>query len=1162
MTLADQIAVNAHYTRSINIERDRGSRAVVQAYLPSAAGVELLDTIAGTFGADDQPRAWSLVGPYGSGKSSFALFLHELLGPGEAGTAACKVLARENRGVARAFSRQRPWCRVVLSASDEPLSERLLCALDDAATAHWAGRKGRRPDILRRIRQAREQVREKGGIRDSHLLELVDDLQATLERAKEGGLLLLVDELGKFLEYEARQDGSGIFLLQQIAERSFRGRRANLVLVVLLHQAFDLYARNLGEKLRNDWAKVQGRFQSVSFVEPPEQTLRILAAAFSNTLTAAQSRNVRREAKRLAQALDAVGALPPALGPAAAATVFAACYPLHPVTLLLLPCLCQRFAQNERTLFSYLGGREPHSFRDTLSSLRKPGEWLHPASVYDYFVRNQSVVLSDPITQRRWIEVVTAVERADCLNARDELDSSTDSPPALAKAVGLLNLVSRASGLKASKAVLRLLFPNARSFNATLGCLRSASVVQYRRFSGEYRVWQGTDFDIDERTREEAEKLGPFNLADALRRRLESPAVVARRHSTETGTLRYFAVAFADPESSRIAASDDSDMPRIVFFLAEHKDHETAFHAMRHRLAEPGTIWAFHRNGAAIRAAVADVLALDAVRQGAQELASDPVAAREVHERLAAARIAERATIGRLLGDPSCSEWYCEDRILDIADRRSRQRELSNVMDRVYDSSPLIRNELVNRNRLSSQAAAARNKLFRHMLEQEHRPELGIEKYPPERAIYRSLLHAGQLHVQTPAGWEFVPPGDDDPLRLRPVWSRINELMAASESAPVPFDKLADALAEPPIGLRRGAFPVLFLHYYLLHRYEIAFYDEGAYSPTLTVSHLERLMRRPDLFSFQRFRIEGVRADLFAEYGRALFDREPDSVDPLPLARALVEFVNGLDDYTRKTRSLSSEALRVREALFFSKSPQKLLFNALPQACGRSPDGELSGFAEKLRGALRELKHAQSELIDAMRRVFTDAFGLQKDVSLRALREILRGRSQGLDRYTIDTEGLRSFVRRLADSDTDGDDRWFATILLFLGRKPAAKWTDQDRAAAEYRLAQFASRMRDLEKLRLHSDDATRRDSSQEAVLLRVVSEAHGECEQVALLNGDKDRAIDAALDEFLRKLADVGDTDLQFALVARLTSRFLADHDVDRLSKPRSRKHELRQVQ
>ncbi len=83
-------------------------------------------------------------------------------------------------------------------------------------------------------------ARQQRTVPDSTLLQLVDDLQEALESAG-GGLLLLIDELGKFLEHEARHGGAGIFLLQQLAEHAFRGRKANLLLIVLLHQGFDLY---------------------------------------------------------------------------------------------------------------------------------------------------------------------------------------------------------------------------------------------------------------------------------------------------------------------------------------------------------------------------------------------------------------------------------------------------------------------------------------------------------------------------------------------------------------------------------------------------------------------------------------------------------------------------------------------------------------------------------------------------------------------------------------------------------------------------------------------------------------------------------------------------------------------------------------------------------
>ena len=80
MSLADRIKVKTRYTRSTNVERDSGSVATVAAYHPTTRGISLLEDVAAALGKDSQPRAWSLIGPYGSGKSTFGVFLHALLG--------------------------------------------------------------------------------------------------------------------------------------------------------------------------------------------------------------------------------------------------------------------------------------------------------------------------------------------------------------------------------------------------------------------------------------------------------------------------------------------------------------------------------------------------------------------------------------------------------------------------------------------------------------------------------------------------------------------------------------------------------------------------------------------------------------------------------------------------------------------------------------------------------------------------------------------------------------------------------------------------------------------------------------------------------------------------------------------------------------------------
>ena len=1139
MSLANQIHVNTRYTRSINVERDRGSPAIVDAYLPTARSIDLLESIAAAFGSKDQPRAWSLVGPYGSGKSSFALFLHELLGaPGSAKKAAARALAAERPDLARRFTRQRAWCRVVLTGSEEPLAPRLLAALDDAAISFWKGKRGRKPSVVEEIQRARKRRK----LTDSDLLNLTDSLQAAVERNGAGGLFIAIDELGKFLEYEARQGGGGVFLLQQFAERAFRGRKSNFLFFVLLHQGFDLYARGMGEKLKNDWAKVQGRFESISFVESPEQTLRIVAAAFSNSLTESQRESVHNRATNIAKALSRAKALPSGLKVDAAANIFASCYPIHPISLLALPQLCQRFAQNERTLFSYLGSREPHGFQDSLASLAKFGDWVLPGHIYDYFVHNQPAVLADPLTHRRWAEVVTAVERIEGTDGAAEAHDIQEPPSVvLAKTIGVLNLISRNEGLRASEDILLQLFATKRAFREPIQSLLDSSVVQYRRFSGEYRVWQGTDFDIDERTDAEKDKLGEFDLAAALSDRVAAAPVLARRHSVRTGALRYFNVAFIDSRSPQFAPTTKEDNPRIVFFLAETHEDEAFFNKLLTG-AGPNEIWALHRNAATIRAAITDVLALEGVQRSGQELAADPVASREVRERIQAARSTEREVLGGLTGNPTLSDWYWRSKPLSIADRRMLQHAFSDVMDDVYADAPLIRNELINRDRLSSQAAAARNKLFQHMLVKQTKPGLDIQKYPPERAIYRSVLEAGCLHAETDAGWAFVEPDVEDPLQLSPTWSRLDKLFAESEEHPITLEGLLDALAKPPFGVKRGVFPILFLHYYLLHRFEIALYDEGTYAPALTYEHLERMVRRPDLFSFQRFRIEGVRAALFDEYTRALFGEVRESVQLLDIARPLTQFVFGLDEHARKTRRLSDTTLQVRKAFFLSKSPEKFLFNELPLACGFDGVSDFSGFAEALIGALRELKGAQAALLEFMHNALCGSFGLSELTPLNELRNVLRGRCHGLDKYTVDVQGLRSFIRRVCESKTM-DEEWFDSILLFLGHKPAAKWTDQDRDTAEYRLAEFSKRVLELERLRLHYDATSKKDSTQEVILIKTVSNLEGEIDEVVSLNQRNSAAIADAKQRIEEVLSDIQDQELALALVARLTNEFLVGY-------------------
>ena len=96
---------------------------------------------------------------------------------------------------------------------------------------------------------------------------------------------------------------------------------------------------------------------------------------------------------------------------------------------------------------------------------------------------------------------------------------------------------------------------------------------------------------------------------------------------------------------------------------------------------------------------------------------------------------------------------------------------LSDVCDELYPQAPRILNELLNRQVLSSAAAAARQRLIERIFSAADQPCLGIpdDKSPPEKSMYLSVLGAGKVHRLEEGGLVLaVPPEDDDPLRLRP----------------------------------------------------------------------------------------------------------------------------------------------------------------------------------------------------------------------------------------------------------------------------------------------------------------------------------------------------------------------------------------------------------
>src|SRR5690606_29324788 len=90
----------------------------------------------------------------------------------------------------------------------------------------------------------------------------------------------------------------------------------------------------------------------------------------------------------------------------------------------------------------------------------------------------------------------------------------------------------------------------------------------------EYRVWQGSDFDLEAAVQVQKTQLANLQLAELLNERRPLQPIVARRYGIKTGTLRYFNPIFIDKfNAAQIALTKE---PTLYICLPEtNEDKET-----------------------------------------------------------------------------------------------------------------------------------------------------------------------------------------------------------------------------------------------------------------------------------------------------------------------------------------------------------------------------------------------------------------------------------------------------------------------------------------------------------------------------------------------------------------------------------------------------------
>lgn len=1022
------ITINQRYKSSTRIDGDSEDlRSFIDDFILHGTAVNVLDTVSREYDANAQ-RVYTITGPYGSGKSTVALFLSCLLSTD---------------------AKLREYATAKLQLSPVLLSEfqkRFAINIGWKTVKHVCGLESPANSILQSLYIALGITHDVNKIADLTDDECLSEIKLVLSstQSNDDGVLILLDEMGKALDYQSRAN-KDLHLFQALADVVQQADRP-VLMIGFLHQAFSDYAKNKDAKTQQEWSKVQGRYRDLSFNPSIDESLILVGDSITRsveisskienkyaTLVNVVSRNFASQNRN-------VDALTNTL-------------PLDPIVSLLLgPVSRRRFSQNERSLFGFLASHEKYGFREFLEdNYKQPQVHLvlyRPEKYWDYLHHNLHHLIVTSHDSKAWLEGCDAIHRTE--------QKGSDLHVSITKVIALLTIFGFHHQLHAKKDFIKHYFLS-RGFknseiNTALDDLQTWTVIIYRQKHDAMFVFQGSDIDINslisERIEAVSEGVDWTTVCDLPQN------ILATAHYHKTGTMRWATTKLINKvDNSYLEQPKEAPMTGMAFLTfvlsvspeAIEKLKEFAKKSQHYVIGE-------YDNFSTLKNAAIELIALKQILKDEQKITHDLIAKNELENRIIFAQSNVENELQHIYKNAKWTHWKT------YLTHGSPLTALASIIaDKIYKKAPVVINELVNRSKPSGSANSAIRKLMNAMFENGDKKDLGFDEYsfPPEKGLYLSCLKSKGWHYETPEGHMFPSVWSDEAVidnpKMYDLWNDgFNFIKENSKQSHVSMAQLYDRWMLPPFGLTTGLCRIYGLALLKSLEGQIAFYDwdstnQFIFIPELDEELVNKIYKHPHEAAVRYFEISDIQSHLLENLAQATIGNIKTDSAILNIAKHIVGIVHKLPAWVKKTsgesfndsqqNGLTKEARDFRNKVIGANDPYKLILEDLPAVFGfKKDDPKIEDqLGYKLRTAIEDLSAQNDILYNGFKQIITSTLGEDFNDILKKRCEFVEGIAK------------RPNVKELAKRITQciNDDSKFEFVINLATGTPERNWTDK-----------------------------------------------------------------------------------------------------------------------
>ena len=993
--MRDMVSVASGFQYSVNIGYDLGSDDKLKNFIPTKSALSLLEDILLSVNPTSTDRARVLIGAYGKGKSHIVLTILSILMKRDL-TLFEKLMPKVEKNprlyqlVQNYYESDNKILPVVISGSNTSLTQAFLLSLQRTLSEHDL--LSAMPEtnykaaisVIKRWQKDFPETFEKflNGIDDPvevfidrlenydvsaygafeqvypsltagsvfnpflgfDVVELYESVAKSLKSKGYTGLYVVYDEFSKFLEANIVDASvNDTKMLQDFAEKCCRSGSLQLHLILISHKEISNYIDKLPKEKTDGWRGVSERFKHIHMNNNFSQTYEIISSVIQHkeplwgTFCDEYARDFEALFSRYQKHqmfVDAQGEIE---------TAIRGCFPLHPVSTFILPRLSERVAQNERTLFTFLSAEGTATLTAFLDEYENNFTLVTPDLIYDYF---------EPLLKK---EVYagnihdTFVLTSLILNQipEDTLGSK------IIKTISLIYILGQFERLNPTKEQIIGIYSGTYELSeieqAISDLIEKEFVIYIKRSNDYLRLKQTSGVDIQQKIHDQIEsQSGKITTKDVLNGSNFDNYMYPTRYNDDHEMTRFFAFQFISSAEVTVDVdwnlkSESIDADGIIYGIIP--ENETQLKKITKIIKDTSLgyeryIFVLPKHYKDVEAVAQEYAAIAKLRDYAVD---DPVLFDEYEVVFEDLQEIIKGFIGMYTHPENYRSVYIHNgNELHVYRKSGLTEVMSQICDAVYNMTPVINNESVNKNDITSVAQNSRNKIVSALLRSELEPNLGLSGTGQEVSIMRStLLRTG---IWSEDGG--VPQINLHPenVNMRHMLETIEDfILETRQNGKTSFAELYERLTSPEyhIGLRYGLIPIYVAA--VMHNYRQQIVINDRFGPIQTSADaLIQINSDPSSFTLEYLDWNPEKENYIARLSDAFRDyvvdaeRSGNSYDYV--ANAMRRWYMALPKYSKEStkrptgEKLVRRQLEIMKLLRQNTSSSDLLFKKLPEA--------------------------------------------------------------------------------------------------------------------------------------------------------------------------------------------------------------------------------------